>query len=120
MKLCFVSVNGPREPYLLDEPRTCKYVQKSTMKGLWHPALLARAGNTKTTSSQFACTVTASNEGGRMKEDKRTEDSKRERETRRAACNLLHPKFSGDAPPRRVVAANPPSRGCVREGKATD
>jgi hypothetical protein len=21
MKLCFVSVNGPREPYLLDEPR---------------------------------------------------------------------------------------------------
>jgi hypothetical protein len=22
MKLCFVSVNGPREPYLLDEPRT--------------------------------------------------------------------------------------------------
>jgi hypothetical protein len=22
MKLCFVSVNGPREPYVLDEPRT--------------------------------------------------------------------------------------------------
>jgi hypothetical protein len=21
MKLCFVSVNGPREPYLLDEPQ---------------------------------------------------------------------------------------------------
>jgi hypothetical protein len=23
MKLCFVSVNGPREPYLLDGPRIC-------------------------------------------------------------------------------------------------
>jgi hypothetical protein len=23
MKLCFVSVNGHREPYLLDEPRIC-------------------------------------------------------------------------------------------------
>lgn len=51
--------------------------------------------------------------GEKGKEDKRTEDSKNE--TRRAACNLLHPKLSGDAPPRRVVAANPPSRGvCVR------
>jgi hypothetical protein len=27
MKLCFVSVNGRREPYLLDEPRTCLRVQ---------------------------------------------------------------------------------------------
>jgi hypothetical protein len=27
MKLCFVSVNGPREPYLLDEPR------------IWHLAI---------------------------------------------------------------------------------
>jgi hypothetical protein len=25
MKLCFVSVNGPREPYLLDEPRKRRY-----------------------------------------------------------------------------------------------
>jgi hypothetical protein len=24
MKLCFVSVNDPREPYLLDEPRIIK------------------------------------------------------------------------------------------------
>jgi hypothetical protein len=25
MKLCFVSVNGPREPYILDEPRICVF-----------------------------------------------------------------------------------------------
>jgi hypothetical protein len=25
MKLCFVSVNGPREPYLLDEHRVMPY-----------------------------------------------------------------------------------------------
>jgi hypothetical protein len=67
----------------------------------------------RTNSSQFTCTVTGLNEGKNMKEDESIEDSKKE--TRRAACNLLHPKFSGDAPPRRVVAANPPSREvCVR------
>jgi hypothetical protein len=26
MKLCFVSVNGPREPYLLDEPRMFRFL----------------------------------------------------------------------------------------------
>jgi hypothetical protein len=43
MKLCFVSVNGPREPYLLDEPRisrcphkrlgvsSCTYAQSKTI-----------------------------------------------------------------------------------------
>jgi hypothetical protein len=29
MKLCFVSVNGPREPYLLDEPRISPKVRQA-------------------------------------------------------------------------------------------
>jgi hypothetical protein len=29
MKLCFVSVNGPREPYLLDEPHILNYWESS-------------------------------------------------------------------------------------------
>jgi hypothetical protein len=33
MKLCFVSVNGPREPYLLDEPRiSCLSLVSSSWK----------------------------------------------------------------------------------------
>lgn len=52
----------------------------------------------------------------KRKEERQREDSKKE--TWRAACNLLHPKLSGDAPPRRVVAANPPSRGCACEGQS--
>jgi hypothetical protein len=35
MKLCFVSVNGPRETYLLDEPRTKK---KSKYFSKAHPS----------------------------------------------------------------------------------
>jgi hypothetical protein len=33
MKLCFVSVNGPREPYLLDEPRILELNSFSSVNG---------------------------------------------------------------------------------------
>ena len=81
-----------------------------------------RTAATITNSSQFTCLNTAPNvdekrwEEKRKEEERQKEDSKRE--TWRAACNLLHPKLSGDAPPRRVVAANPPSRESACEGQS--
>jgi hypothetical protein len=35
MKLCFVSVKGPREPYLLDEPRILKEKSEPIKAGDW-------------------------------------------------------------------------------------
>jgi hypothetical protein len=54
MKLCFVSVNGPREPYILDEPR----ISRVLFRYMWSLCMSAKRSEGGGNWSGPSCDIT--------------------------------------------------------------